>query len=66
MMTFLEFTFRSAWHFLGILLLLSSVANFLFKSWSTFWRNRTISKHGYPPSHCDADGSFLSKKEDNE
>lgn len=65
-MTFLEFTFRSFWHFVGVLLLLSSVANLFFKSWSTFWRNRTISKNGYPPSHCDADGDFLKKKDSDE
>ena len=29
----------------------------------TIMRHRTLHKHGYPPSHCDIDGKFKSKKE---
>lgn len=58
-MAFLEFTFRSFWTFFGVLILCSMILNFVFKSWNRFWRHLNIRKHGYPPSHCDADGDFL-------
>jgi hypothetical protein len=64
MMTFLEFTFRSFWHFIGVLILVSAVANIIIKNWASFWRHRTISKHGYPPPHCDADGAQKLKREE--
>ena len=57
MMTFLEFTFRSFWTFVGVLILMSAVTNLIIKSWTSFWRHRTISKNGYPPAHCDVDGT---------
>jgi hypothetical protein len=57
MMTFLEFTFRSFWHFIGVLILLSAMANLILKSWESFWKHRTINKHGYPPAHYDMDGT---------
>lgn len=28
-------------------------------------RHWNIRKHGYPPSHCDADGDFKKDKKDN-
>jgi len=63
MMTFLEFTFTSFWHFIGMLIMISLVSNFLAKVWNRFWRHLNIRKHGYPPSHCDADGDFLKSNE---
>ena len=59
MIEFLEFTFRSGWHFIGVLILLSTVAGGIHRVLATFWRHRTINKHGYPPTHCDSDGLFL-------
>ena len=64
MMTFLEFTFRSFWTFIGMLLLIGAFTNIIYKSWAVFWRHRTVSKHGYPPQHCDSDGSSITKKEE--
>ncbi len=66
MMTFLEFTFRSFWTFIGVLILISVPLNFLFRVWNRFWRHLSIRKHGYPPAHCDADGDFPKKKDDDE
>ena len=65
MIEFLEFTFRSFWTFIGVLILISVPLNFLFKMWNRFWRHMSIRKHGYP-QNCDADGDFLKIKEEEE
>lgn len=57
-MELFEFTFKSFWHFIGMTILFTGVANFLFLMWNRFWRHMNIRKHGYPPEHCDADGDF--------
>lgn len=31
--------------------------------WRIFWRHMSIRKHGWPPAHCDADGSFRGEGE---
>jgi hypothetical protein len=58
----LEFTFSGFWTFCGVLLLIELVLLNVFKvvmfMWNRFWRHFNIRKHGYPPSHCDADGDF--------
>lgn len=61
-MELLHFAFETFWHFLGCLILLTGVLNFIFRMWNRFWRHFNIRKHGYPPVHCDADGDF--KKEE--
>ena len=62
MMEFLEFTFKSFWHFVGVAILLNGAAYFiingLLKSWSRLLRCVMVSKHGWPPSHLDADGDW--------
>jgi hypothetical protein len=61
-MEILELIFRSFWHFLGSLILISMVfggtLRFLAFLWNRFWRHWNIRKHGYPPAWCDADGDF--------
>lgn len=32
------------------------VSWFVFRVWNRFLRMLSIRKHGWPPSHCDADG----------
>ncbi len=64
MLSFLEFTFTSIWHFAGISILLTTCLNFVFKFWNSFWRHQNIRKHGYPPAHCDADGDRLKTEND--
>lgn len=55
-----EFMSDSPWltFFLAVIL-----ANLLCKSWSMFWRHLNIRKHGWPPEHCDADGSLKDDEE---
>jgi len=41
-----------------IVLLVFGCFYFIGFLWNRFWRHFNIRKHGYPPSHCDADGDF--------
>ena len=62
-MDFLNFMFQGFWHFVGCAMILGGILNLIFVMWNRFWRHWNIRKHGYPPSHCDADGDF--KKNDD-
>ena len=57
-MDILNFIFRGFWTFIGVTIILTGLANFLIIIWNRFWRHWNIRKHGYPPTHCDADGDF--------
>jgi hypothetical protein len=35
------------------------LAEFIFKLWNRTLRHWNIRKHGYPQSHCDADGDIV-------
>lgn len=52
----------SFWKFMGywivIYLFLSIPAKVISFAINRSLRHWTIRKHGYPPSHCDADGDF--------
>lgn len=67
MMDFLEFALDGFWRFVGVVILLfgtmSTISHFLIVIWNRFWRHWNIRKHGYPPSHCDADGDFKPLKD---
>ncbi len=58
----LDFTFQSAWHFIGMLILLNVwitvPLHIAFKFWNRFMRMLMIRKHGWPPDHLDGDGDF--------
>jgi len=64
-MDLVEFIFRDFWHFIGILILLYVaiyfVANLIINSWPRFLRMLMIRKHGWPPSHLDADGDWKNE-----
>lgn len=62
MMELLNFMFEGFWRFVGCLIVLGMLLNFMLIMWNRFWRHWSIRKHGYPPIHCDADGDF---KEDD-
>jgi len=57
-MELIKFIFSGFWVFLGFLILMNLIFDFLFKIWNRFWRHYSIRKQGYPPTHCDADGDF--------
>jgi hypothetical protein len=65
-MRFLEFTFQSAHHFIGMLLLLGGFGTWSLRMVNRFMRHWNIRKHGYPPVHCDADGDQLLEFEPEE
>jgi hypothetical protein len=63
-MSFLEFTFESLGHFIGMVILFVLFGDWTLKLWNRFWRHWNIRKHGYPPRHCDADGDAVVEEEE--
>jgi len=67
----LEIAFSDFWSFIGMMILLNGSAYFavngLLKMWSRFLRMLMVRKHGWPPSHLDADGDWKpeAKEDDN-
>lgn len=61
----LDVAFQGFWSWLGVFILLieilNSILRFLFKSWNRFMRMIMVRKHGWPPSHLDADGDWNNK-----
>lgn len=57
-MEIIQYILSGFWRFFGFLVLFILSINFLFKCWSRVWRHMNIRKHGWPPSHLDADGDF--------
>lgn len=62
-MEYLKFMFQNFWHFLGCIILLGIILNFIGNIWNRFWRHWNIRKHGYP-ANTDADGDFKVEKDD--
>ena len=58
-MKLIEFIFTSFWSFIGTLILLNTILNFLILAINRFFRHWNIRKHGYPPPYCDADGDYI-------
>jgi hypothetical protein len=58
----LEIAFSGFWKFCGMAILLNGffyfTINGLLKFWSRLFRVLMVRKHGWPPSHLDADGDF--------
>jgi hypothetical protein len=57
--------FQSFWHFVGCFMLVSIPFTFAFNVINRTLRHWNIRKHGYPPAHCDADGDFPAKDDDD-
>jgi len=58
MVEFLKYVFGNFWMWLGFVIIFGMILNFFFKVYNRALRHRTLMKYGYPPEHCDADGSF--------
>lgn len=58
-MKIIEFIFASFWHFIGFIIILYALLNFIIILSNRILRHRNIRKLGYPPVHCDADGEFF-------
>jgi hypothetical protein len=63
MVEFLKHVFSNFWMWLGFVIIIGMILNFIFKTYNRALRHRHIMKYGYPPSHCDADGEFRQIKE---
>lgn len=58
-MTVFDFMSDSPFVTVILAILIAFIAEYvLFKLPSRYFRSRNIAKHGWPPSHCDADGDF--------
>jgi hypothetical protein len=66
MVEFLKYVFSNFWSWVGFVLVFGMVLNFLFNFYNRALRHRHIMKHGYPPEHCDADGSFRQIKKEQQ
>jgi len=62
MKEFFEFVLSNFWIWLGFILILGQILQFLVTLVNRMMRHCNIRKHGYPPAHCDADGDFRSIK----
>lgn len=55
--------FRDIWTIMGTIVLtylfLYFVINMIIRIWSRYMRMCVVKKHGWPPSHLDADGDFI-------
>jgi hypothetical protein len=60
-MEIIELIFRSFWSFAGSAIIIGAVLKTIMFMWNRLFRHMNIRKHGYPPSHCDADGDFKNK-----
>lgn len=60
---FLEITFRSIWHFFGMLLLISVVLGAPCRIINRCIRHLNIRAKGWPPEHLDADGDWKPEEE---
>lgn len=61
-MEFLKFILSDFWIFLGFIIVLGTVLDFILKMYNRTMRHWNIRKHGYPPQHCDVDGDFIVKR----
>jgi len=57
-MEILQFIFSGFWTWLGAMIILWLPFEFMIRVYTRTLRHLNIRKHGYPPVHCDADGSF--------
>jgi hypothetical protein len=60
----LEIAFSGFWKFWGVIILLVLPVSLILNLWSRFMRMIMVRKHGWPPSHLDADGDWPKKDED--
>jgi hypothetical protein len=66
MMAFLEFCVKDIWNFIAVFLLLGMIGTGINNVIQAILRHFAILKHGYPPAHCDANGSCYDEDKDDE
>lgn len=64
--TILKIAFSGFWPFVGMSIFLYwffyFIINGIIKIWIRFTRVLMVRKHGWPPSHLDADGDFKNNQ----
>lgn len=65
-MEIIKFIFSNFWIWLGFVLILSGIGDFILKMYNQTLRHINIKKHGYPPEHCDADGDLETSEEEDD
>ena len=69
MLEILEFVLGGFWRFIGFVIIFYIAAylfvNGILNAWVRFTRMMMVRKHGWPPSHLDADGDWKPKKANN-
>lgn len=63
-MEFIKYIFSDFWIFLGFMMMIAIVLNFILMVYRSTLRHLNIRKQGWPPAHLDADGDFKSEKKD--
>lgn len=60
---FIETALSGFWPFVGasvmLYVALFFLSNLILRIWSRFMRMLMVRKHGWPPSHLDADGDLI-------
>lgn len=59
----IEIMFSGFWPFVGCLIVFAALLKAPIILINVIMRHWNIHKHGYPPSHCDADGDFKKEEE---
>jgi len=58
----IETMFNGFFNFIGMIILICTILHYAVKCtiriWSRFMRMLMVRKHGWPPSHLDADGDW--------
>ncbi len=61
----LTIMFSGFWSFVGWLVVIALILQFVLLMYNRTLRHWNIRKHGYPPRHCDADGDFKKEETDD-
>lgn len=59
----IDTAFSGFWYFLGMIIILGMIGNGIAYIINRIIRGFNIRKHGWPPSHLDADGDWRPLKE---
>lgn len=63
MIEFIKYILEDSWRVIRCLIIMALVGGLIWKAFNRFLRHLNIRKHGWPPSHLDADGDFEQKEE---
>jgi len=66
MQEIIELAFSGVSTYIGFYLIIYLVLRFVYGMWARGLRHLSIWKHGWPPSHLDADGDWLVAEDDEQ